>query len=120
MYFVHGGIETDEREEIRNIVERENNAIIVASYGVFSTGISIKNLHNLIFASPFKSRIRNMQSIGRLLRLNHNKKVARVYDISDDITHNRPNYTLKHFMERVKNYNEEGFDYDIKTIKLGE
>jgi superfamily II DNA or RNA helicase len=121
IYLVHGGVDADEREEIRNIVERENNAIIVASYGVFSTGVSIKNLHNLIFASPFKSRIRNMQSIGRLLRLNHNKKVAKVYDLSDDITFNgKTNYTLKHFMERVKNYNEEGFDYDIKTIKLGE
>lgn len=121
VFFVHGGVNTDEREEIRNITERENNAIIVASYGVFSTGISIKNLHNLIFASPFKSRIRNMQSIGRLLRLNHNKKVAKVYDIADDITiNNRSNHTLKHFMERVKNYNEEEFDYDIKTIKLGD
>ena len=121
VFFVHGGVNTDEREEIRNIAERENNAIIVASYGVFSTGISIKNLHHLIFASPFKSRIRNMQSIGRLLRLNHNKKIAKVYDIADDISiNNRPNYTLKHFMDRVKNYNEEEFEYDIKTIKLGD
>lgn len=121
VFFVHGGVDTDEREEIRSIVERENRAIIVASYGVFSTGVSIKNLHNEIFASPFKSRIRNMQTIGRTLRLNNNKKIAKVYDIADDITINgRPNYTLKHFMIRVKNYNEEEFDYDIKTIKLGD
>jgi superfamily II DNA or RNA helicase len=121
VFFVHGGVNTDEREEIRSIVERENRAIIVASYGVFSTGVSIKNLHNEIFASPFKSRIRNMQTIGRTLRLNNNKKIAKVYDIADDITFNgRPNYTLKHFMVRVKNYNEEEFDYDIKTIKLGD
>jgi superfamily II DNA or RNA helicase len=121
VFFVYGGIDADEREEIRNIMERENNAIIVASYGVYSTGVSIKNLHNLIFASPWKSRIRGMQSIGRLLRLNENKKVAKIYDIADDITfNNRVNYTLKHFMERVKQYNEENFDYDIKTIKLGD
>ena len=67
-FFVHGGVETEDRENVRDITERENNAIIVASYGTFSTGINIKNLHNVIFASPSKSRIRNLQSIGRVLR----------------------------------------------------
>jgi predicted helicase len=68
VFFVHGGVDAEERELVREITERENNAIIVASYGTFSTGINIKNLHNVIFASPSKSRIRNLQSIGRVLR----------------------------------------------------
>ena len=68
VFFIHGGVDAEEREEVRRITEEQINAIIVASYGTFSTGINIKNLHNVIFASPSKSRIRNLQSIGRVLR----------------------------------------------------
>jgi len=101
------------------ITEKENNAIIVASYGTFSTGINIKNLHNVIFASPSKSRIRNLQSIGRVLRKGANKVKAILYDIADDCTKNsRRNYTLNHFIERIKIYNEENFNYEIITIQL--
>ena len=119
VFFVHGGVNAEERELIREITERENNAIIVASYGTFSTGINIKNLHNVIFASPSKSRIRNLQSIGRVLRKGNNKVKATLYDISDDCTHNsRKNYTLNHFIERIKIYNEENFNYEIITVQL--
>jgi superfamily II DNA or RNA helicase len=119
IFFVHGGVDVQEREQVREITERENNAIIVASYGVFSTGISIKNLHNVIFASPSKSRIRNLQSIGRVLRKGNNKDKATLYDIADDASYNsRKNYTLNHFIERIKIYNEEEFNYDITTLDL--
>lgn len=117
VFFVHGGIDTQNREEIREITETENNAIIVASYGTFSTGINIKNLHNVIFASPSKSRIRNLQSIGRVLRKSDSKHKATLYDISDDIsTKFRKNYTLNHLVERIKIYSEENLNYDIVTI----
>jgi len=119
VFFIHGGVDTEEREMVREITERENNAIIVASYGTFSTGINIKNLHNVIFASPSKSRIRNLQSIGRVLRKGKNKTKAVLYDISDDCTYkSRKNYTLNHLIERIKIYNEENFNYDIITIHL--
>jgi superfamily II DNA or RNA helicase len=119
VFFVHGGIDTEEREQVREITERENDAIIVASYGVFSTGINIRNLHNVIFASPSKSRVRNLQSIGRVLRKGKNKTKAMLYDISDDCTHKaRKNYTLNHLIERIKIYNEENFNYEIITINL--
>ena len=119
VFFVHGGVDTKERELVREITEREDNAIIVASYGTFSTGINIKNLHNVIFASPSKSRIRNLQSIGRVLRKGKNKLKATLYDISDDCsTTTRRNYTLNHFIERIKQYNEEKFNYEIVTIQL--
>jgi superfamily II DNA or RNA helicase len=121
VFFVHGGVDVNDREEVREITERENNAIIVASYGVFSTGISIRNLHNIIFASPSKSRIRNLQSIGRVLRKGNNKDRATLYDISDDCTFNgKKNYTLNHFIERVKLYNQEEFNYEIIPINLKE
>ena len=76
VFFIHGGIDAEEREEARAITEKENDAIIIASYGTFSTGINIRNLHNIIFASPSKSRIRNLQSIGRGLRKGDKKSVA--------------------------------------------
>ena len=119
VFFVHGGVDTEERELVREITERENNAIIVASYGTFSTGINIRNLHNIIFASPSKSRIRNLQSIGRVLRKGANKIKAILYDIADDCTKNsKRNYTLNHLIERIKIYNEENFNYEIITIQL--
>jgi superfamily II DNA or RNA helicase len=117
IFFVHGGVDTEERELVREITEREDNAIIVASYGTFSTGINIRNLHNVIFASPSKSRVRNLQSIGRVLRKGNNKTKAILYDIADDITYNsRKNYTLNHLIERIKIYNEEDFNYEIIKI----
>ncbi len=119
VFFVHGGVDTQEREEVRYIVDTEENAVIVASYGVFSTGINIRNLHNVVFASPSKSRIRNLQSIGRVLRKGNNKTKARLYDISDDCSYrSKKNYTLNHLIERIKIYNEEKFNYDIVTVNL--
>ena len=120
VFFIHGGVDAEERELVREITEKEKNAIIVASYGTFSTGINIKNLHNVIFASPSKSRVRNLQSIGRVLRKGKDKVKAILYDIADDCsTKNRRNYTLNHLIERIKIYNEENFNYEIITIQLG-
>jgi superfamily II DNA or RNA helicase len=119
VFFVYGGTDTKQREKIREITEQSDNAIIVASYGTFSTGINIRNLHNIIFASPSKSRIRNLQSIGRSLRIGENKAKATLYDIADDMTYNgKKNYTLSHFQQRINIYNEEGFSYEIHTVDL--
>jgi len=121
VFFIYGGIEADEREQVRAITEKSDNAIIVASYGTFSTGINIRNLHNIIFSSPSKSRIRNLQSIGRGLRLGDNKTEATLYDIADDLTYReKKNFTLQHFAERINIYNEEGFDYQIYNVSLKE
>lgn len=119
VYFVHGKVDGLERERIRNIVEKSNNSIIVASYATFSTGINIKNLHNIIFASPSKSKIRNLQSIGRGLRLSSNKDVATLYDIADDLSwKSKKNFTLLHYIERMKLYNQEKFNYRIYNINI--
>ena len=119
VFFVHGGVDTAQRELVREITEKENNAIIVASYGTFSTGINIQRLHNIVFASPSKSRIRNLQSIGRVLRKGKDKVKATLYDIADECTNkSRKNYTLNHFIERIKIYNEENFNYEIISIQL--
>jgi superfamily II DNA or RNA helicase len=119
VFYVHGGIDAQQREHVREITEKENDAIIVASYGTFSTGINIKNLHNVIFASPSKSRIRNLQSIGRVLRKGDNKNQAVLYDIADEIVYKqRKNYTLNHLVERIKIYNQERFNYEIIPVNL--
>jgi superfamily II DNA or RNA helicase len=118
VFFIHGGTDVTDREEVRRIMEIENDAIVVASFGTFSTGINIRNLHNIIFASPSKSRVRNLQSIGRGLRQSEGKEKAILYDIADDLRYKKHmNFTLKHFVERVKIYNEEQFVY--KTYKIG-
>jgi superfamily II DNA or RNA helicase len=119
IFFIHGGIDAEQREKVREITEKESDAIIIASYGTFSTGVNIKNLHNVIFASPSKSKIRNLQSIGRVLRKGDNKTKAVLYDIADEIIYkSRKNYTLNHLIERIKIYNEEKFNYEIVKINF--
>jgi len=119
VFFVDGDVETEIREEIRKIMETENDAIVVASFGTFSTGTNIRNLHNIIFASPSKSRVRNLQSIGRGLRQSDGKEMATLYDIADDLRHKKHmNFTLQHFVERVKIYNEEKFPFKLYNIGL--
>lgn len=120
VYYIHGKVSATDREKVREIVENEDNAIIVASYGCFSTGVNIKNLHNVIFASPSKSRIRNLQSIGRVLRKTDDKTQATLYDIADDLSiGKRENYTLKHYYERIKIYSEEKFKFKIYKVEVG-
>ena len=117
VFFIHGGTEVADREGIRKIVEKENNAIIIASFGVYSTGINIPSIENVIFASPSKSKIRNLQSIGRGLRLNAGKKYCTLYDIADDLHWKaNKNHTLKHAAERYKLYTEE--EFSIKLIEV--
>ena len=119
IFFVYGGTDTDQREQIRHITEAEKDAIIVASYGTFSTGINIRNLHNIIFASPSKSRIRNLQSIGRGLRTSESKDRCKLFDIGDDLSWKaKKNFTLLHLAERIKIYNDEHFDYKLVKVTL--
>lgn len=117
--FVYGGTDTEQRENIRKLTETQENGIIIASYGTFSTGINIRNLHNVIFASPTKSRIRNLQSIGRGLRLGEDKQSCKLFDIGDDMTwKTRKNFTLLHMIERIKIYNDEHFDYKLIKVSI--
>ena len=120
VFFVYGGVSTDTREEIREIVENETDAIIVASYGTFSTGINIRNIDNIVFASPSKSKIRVLQSLGRGLRLGDKSKSLKVFDLADDLTSagGRLNFTLRHFQQRLNIYDEQKFDYKIDKVKL--
>ena len=118
VFFVSGATETSDREAIRKITEKQSDAIIVASLGTFSTGINIRNLHNIIFASPSKSQIRVLQSIGRGLRKSDDGRVTQLYDITDDLSNGttQQNFALLHSYERLKMYKAENFIY--KTYKV--
>ncbi len=116
LHYVYGGTDTADREEIRELVEKQDDAVILASYGTFSTGVNIKKIDNIVFASPSKSRIRNLQSIGRGLRKGNGKESLRLFDIADDLWGD--NYTLRHLKDRINIYNEENFPYEIKQFRL--
>jgi len=119
VFYVYGGTDTKTREDIRAITEKEKDAIIIASYGTFSTGINIRNLHNIVFSSPSKSRVRTLQSIGRGLRKSESKDTATLFDIADDFSYkSKRNFTINHFQERINIYAEEEFDYEITRIKI--
>lgn len=119
IYWVRGEMLVEEREIIRKACEDHRDAIIVATYPLFQEGISIKNLHNIITASPSKSKIRILQIIGRGMRLHPEKMNATLYDIVDDLrSGNVVNYSLLHFMERIKLYKREEFRLKTYNIPL--
>ena len=119
VHFISGATPTDDREKIRGLVEQSDDCIVVASYGTFSLGVNVKRIHNIVFASPYKSQIKVLQSIGRGLRTAADKEVLKLFDIADSLVYNnRENYTLKHLRERINIYNEQGFEYQIIPVTL--
>lgn len=121
IFMIYGGTETETREEIRALMECNSDMIICGSYGTMSTGVSIRNLTSVIYASPAKSRIRVLQSLGRGLRLSDNKTHCTLFDISDNLSNGKKhNHTMRHLMERVKMYSEENFSYKITEVQMGD
>ena len=120
VHLIHGGVDVMKREEVRRIAEQHNDNIILGSYGTMSTGVNIKNLHHVVFASPSKSRIRVLQSIGRGLRKAKGKESVLLWDIADDFRSQgaRNNFTLNHLAERIKYYVNEDFEYRVTEINL--
>lgn len=121
VHFIYGGISGEDRESIRHMVENDPDKghIIVASYGTFSTGVNIKRLDKIIFATGSKSEIRVLQSIGRSLRKGKDSESAVIYDIADNLSRTKsPNYTLQHFQKRLEIYAEEQFPFKIYNIDL--
>lgn len=119
VYFIHGGVDADDREKIRKLLDDKNDAIVIATASLMSTGVNIPSIENIIFAVPSKSTIRVRQSIGRGLRLKDGKTVCNLYDISDDMSYKAyKNTTLKHLEDRVKIYEKEQFEYIIKKLDI--
>ena len=119
VYYIHGSVSGDERERIRKDMEKSRGNILLASYGTTSTGVNIVNLDYIIFAHPSKGKIRNLQSIGRVLRRGDNKTKGKLIDISDDLTvGKKKNFGLNHFEKRLALYMKEEFEYSIHTVNL--
>ena len=120
VHLIHGGVNVMDRENVRRVAEASSNNIILGSYGTMSTGVNIKNLHHVVFASPSKSRIRVLQSIGRGLRKAKGKDSCMLYDIADDFRKSggRNNFTLNHLAERMKFYTQEDFEYRVSEVPL--
>lgn len=119
VFAIHGGVDANEREQIRQILEQYDNAIIWASYGTMSTGVSIKKLHNLVFAYPMKAKIKVLQSIGRLMRLHKSKELAKIIDIGDNLAiNNQPNFTMSHMRKRMEYYFSEGWKVNFLEVPL--
>jgi len=120
VFFIHGGVDVDERERVRSLIETNNDIIIIASVGTTSTGVNFKNLHNVIFAAPTKSLVRVLQSIGRGLRNSLGKTRMNLYDIGDKLTksNKNTNHTYGHFVERLGIYAKEDFTYKLIEMVL--
>ena len=119
VFYIDGSVSGVDRESIRRAIEDEENAVLIASLGTTSTGVSINRLHHMIAASPSKSKIKVLQSIGRMLRMHAEKDVAILYDIVDDLSYkSQTNFTLNHFLERCKIYDAERFEYEIYNVRL--
>src|SRR5574343_126095 len=119
VHYVHGGVDADKREEIRQAVENTNNNILIASYGTFSTGINIRNIHHIVLGSTTKSVVRVLQSIGRGLRLGENKDSCIVHDLCDNLVKkSKQNLALVHGLKRIEIDNNQNFEYEIIRIQL--
>ena len=119
IYLISGDTIVSDREQVRDIAADTNNCVIVASYGTFSTGVNIPSIENIILASPIKSKILNLQSIGRGLRLNKNKTTCNLFDIADDLSYKKwKNHTYRHLLSRMQTYDEEKFNYSLVEVKL--
>lgn len=124
IHYIDGSVAVKAREEIRHILETEDNCILLATFGTVATGTNIKNLHNAIFCHPYKARTKILQSIGRLLRLAAGKDEAKLFDVGDDLVYTtsrgkeKINTTMRHFIERLQSYETEQFSYKIVTVPI--
>ena len=124
VFYIDGSVDVGEREVIRQTLETKRNCILLCSYGTTSTGINIKNVDNAIFCHPFKGNIRNLQSIGRILRVSETKTKSKLIDIGDDFTYTtskgnaKPNTLFDHFVHRLEMYSDQGFDYKVIPLEL--
>lgn len=119
-HLINGSINKKKREEIKEFMEKDDGKIrvLVASYGTLSVGVSIKNIHNIIFCESFKAEQRIIQAIGRSLRLFHSKEVASVFDLVDMYTENSFNILKKHGTERLEMYRKHKYPYKVTKYVL--
>lgn len=124
-FLLHGSnSKLEDRKEVIKVLEENDDVVLFASYGIFSTGVSVNNIHHVILGAPTKARIRLLQTIGRGLRLHDDKEFVTLWDIADDLTYVKrtgsihENYTYKHSVSRLQIYVEQEFEYKIMRLNL--
>ncbi len=119
VFYVDGETDVEKREYFKNSLETGENKVLIASFGTFSTGISVKNIHNIVFAESFKSDKIIRQSIGRGMRLHESKTKTNIIDISDDFSYNGDkNFLIRHMEKRMEIYDSQGFPYKIYNVEI--
>lgn len=108
--FISGNIKASIRKDHYKEINLDNNAIMIATFGTTSTGISINRIFNLVLLEPGKSFVRVIQSIGRGLRKADDKDSVNVYDISS-----KCKFSNKHLLKRVKFYKDVKYPHS-KTV----
>jgi superfamily II DNA or RNA helicase len=111
VFFIRGEVEVEDRDQVKAIMESQNNVVCVAISSIFSTGVNIKNIHMIVFAAGGKSFIRTVQSIGRGLRLHDNKSKLTIIDVADDLEYGR-----KHADKRRQIYHREQIEYSVHKL----
>lgn len=111
VFFIRGEVEVQDREKVKELMEKHNNIVCIAISKIFSTGVNIKNLHFIIFAGGGKAKVRIIQSIGRGLRLHESKDKLYIIDIADQFTYGR-----RHQLKRQTLYEQENIPYQTKKI----
>lgn len=123
IYLVTGKTKASIREDLRQLMEREDGITLYGTSSILSTGVNIKNLRHLILASGGKSSVTINQSIGRLLRKHVSKDMTTIWDIVDDFTVKKrtqtsKNHFYKHFEHRLEIYSENEYDIIEKEITV--
>jgi len=119
VFYVDGDTSEGLREEYKSRMASGNNKILIATYGTFSTGISINNLHNIFLVESYKSEVLIKQSLGRGMRQMEGKEKVNIIDFVDDFSSTKyQNYLMKHSEARIQIYKNESFEYKIYKVKL--
>ena len=119
IFYIDGETDVEKREYFKQSLEEGHNKVLIASFGTFSTGISVKNIHNIVFSESFKSDKIIRQSIGRGMRLHESKTKTNIIDICDDFSFNGDkNFLIKHMEKRLEIYDGQGFPYKLYSVDL--
>ena len=118
-FYVDGSVSKEHRDFYKKEMESGDNKILIASFTTFSTGISIKNIHNIVFTESYKSEIIVKQSIGRGMRQLEGKNSFNIIDIVDDLSYQKhSNFLYKHGKARLEFYKQYSTDIKIHRVKI--
>lgn len=115
---IHGDVEPMERERIRQQINHKGGHILCATYQTMSEGINIPRLNHIIMCSPYRAKIKVMQTLGRVLRKHENKEIAYLWDLVDIFHKKNKSFSWKHYLIRKQYYSENEFELKEISFKI--